>query len=412
MSDSLRVNGERLWDSIMHVAQIGATPAGGCNRQALTDGDSEVRKLFSRWCEEADLTVRVDEMGNQFARRAGRKDDLPPVLAGSHLDTQPTGGKFDGVFGVLGALEVVRTLNDADVMTDTPIEIVNWTNEEGARFSPAMVGSGVWCGEFDLAYGHGRADFDGVLLGDELKRIGYAGSTPCRPFPIKAAFEMHIEQGPILEDEELTIGVVTGVQGMHWYDITLVGDPVHAGPTPMDSRRDPMMGLHTILRRLYALADLNEPWARITFGCITAEPNSRNTVPEKLNLSVDLRHPDQAVLDQMTEAMRKIVGEESKRLGLESGVEEVWQSPPVQFADECISAVNKAVAMLGYPYQEMISGAGHDAVYLSRVAPTSMIFVPCEDGISHNEAENAKPSDLEAGCNVLLHAVLDRANSD
>lgn len=411
MSDSLRVNGKRLWDGIMRVAQIGATPAGGCNRQALTDGDRKVRELFSRWCEEAGLLMRVDEMGNQFARRAGDNDDLPPVLAGSHLDTQPTGGKFDGVFGVLGALEVVRTLNDAGVKTAAPIEIVNWTNEEGARFSPAMVGSGVWCGEFELAYGLGRADGDGASLGDELGRIGYAGSTPCRPFPIKAAFEMHIEQGPILEAEELTIGVVTGVQGMQWCDITLVGDPVHAGPTPMEARRDPMMGLHAILRRLYELAGSHSPWARITFGCISAAPNSRNTVPEKLTLSVDLRHPEQAVLDEMTEAMRRIVGEESDQLGLEAGVAEVWRSPPVQFAEDCVAAVNKAVAMLGYPHREMISGAGHDAVYLSRVAPTSMIFVPCEGGISHNEAENAKPSDLEAGCNVLLHAVLDRANS-
>lgn len=395
----------------MEIAKIGATPLGGSNRQALTDEDRVGRQLFTSWCEDAGLVVRVDQMGNMFARRGGEDDSLPPVVAGSHLDTQPTGGKFDGVFGVLAALEVVRTLNDAEITTKTPLEIVNWTNEEGARFSPAMIGSGVWCGEFDLAYGHGRTDKSGAPIGDELERIGYSGGEACKPFPIKAAFEMHIEQGPILENEGLTIGVVTGVQGMNWYDVTLVGDPVHAGPTPMDARRDPFMGLHRIMQRLYELANERGPWARVTFGDLKVEPGSRNTVPEKLTLAVDLRHPEQEVLDQLDAELRKIVKEEASLRSLESFVRDEWKSPAVVFDTECIAAVKNSVEMLGYPHCKMVSGAGHDAVYLSRVAPTSMIFVPCEGGISHNEAENATPADLEAGANVLLHAMLDRANS-
>lgn len=395
----------------MEIAKIGATPLGGSNRQALTDEDRVGRQLFTSWCEEAGLVVRVDQMGNMFARRGGEDDSLPAVVAGSHLDTQPTGGKFDGVFGVLAALEVVRTLNDAEITTKTPLEIVNWTNEEGARFSPAMIGSGVWCGEFDLAYGHGRTDKSGAPIGDELERIGYAGGEACKPFPIKAAFEMHIEQGPILENEGFTIGVVTGVQGMNWYDVTLVGDPVHAGPTPMDARRDPFMGLHLIMQRLYDLANERGPWARVTFGDLKVEPGSRNTVPEKLTLAVDLRHPEQKVLDQLDAELRKIVEEEALLRSLESSVRDEWKSPAVVFNTDCIAAVQNSVEMLGYPHCKMVSGAGHDAVYLSRVAPTSMIFVPCEGGISHNEAENATPADLEAGANVLLHAMLDRANS-
>lgn len=409
MTDSLRIDGGRLWHSLMEVAKIGATPRGGCNRQALTDGDRQVRQLFTRWCEAAGLTVRVDQMGNMFARRTGTNDDLPPVVAGSHLDTQPTGGKFDGVFGVLGALEVVRALNDAGVETTYPIEIVNWTNEEGARFPPAMVASGVWCGEFDLEYGYSRTDPDGLTLGDELKRIGYAGEAPCKPFPIKAAFEMHIEQGPILEAEGLSVGVVTGVQGMNWYDVVLGGDPVHAGPTPMEARRDPMMGLHAILRRLYELAEENKPWGRVTFGCIGVEPSSRNTVPETLTLTVDIRHPEQPVLEEMDRSLKIIVSEESAHLKLDGEVRDVWKSPAVAFDSACIAAVRSAAEMLGCGHRDIVSGAGHDSVYVSRVAPTSMIFVPCENGISHNEAENAKPEDLEAGCNVLLHAVLDQA---
>ncbi len=412
VTNSLRINGKRLWNAIMEVAQIGATPRGGCNRQALTDGDGHVRRLFREWCEQAGLVVRVDEMGNMFARRSGVNDDSPPVIAGSHLDTQPTGGKFDGVFGVLGALEVVRTLNDANIQTEAPLEIVNWTNEEGARFSPAMIGSGVWCGHFDLDYGYSREDQHGLKIGQELERLGLVGSEPCRPFPIRAAFEMHIEQGPVLENEGLTVGVVTGVQGMRWYDANLYGQPVHAGTTPMKVRRDPFMALHEILERLYQLAADLGPEARVTFGDVRATPGSRNTVPELLTLAVDLRHPEQNVLESLDSGMRTIVDDAAKRRGLESEVVDEWHSPAVAFDPACVVAVRSAVEMLGYPHRDMVSGAGHDAVYVSRVAPTSMIFVPCAGGISHNEAEAATPHDLEAGCNVLLHAMLQRANEE
>ncbi|BAN48169.1 Zn-dependent hydrolase [Metapseudomonas resinovorans] len=408
---SLRIDGERLWARLMEMARIGATAQGGCNRQALTDLDRAGRDLFVGWCREARCTVSVDRMGNIFARRAGLDDSLPPVLTGSHLDTQPTGGRFDGVYGVLAGLEVIQTLNDAGLRTRAPLEVAVWTNEEGARFSPAMIGSGVWAGAFDLAYGHGRTDRQGLSIGNELERIGYLGDQPASVRPLAAAFEVHIEQGPILEAEGLTVGVVTGVQGIRWYDLTLTGQPVHAGPTPMTVRRDPFMGLAGILPRLYRLAEEHGPWARVTFGDIRAEPGSRNTVPERLVLAVDLRHPEQAVLDRLDAAFRAIVAEEAERLRLAADIREEWHSPAVAFDADCVAAVQGAVEQLGYSHMPMCSGAGHDSVYLSRVAPTSMIFVPCKGGISHNEAEDAAPADLEAGANVLLHAMLRMAHS-
>lgn len=405
----VRINGQRLWQSLMAMAEIGATAKGGCNRQALTDEDKQGRDLFVSWCTKAGCTIRVDQMGNIFARRAGKNNDIPPVIAGSHLDTQPTGGKFDGVYGVLSGLEVIRSLNDAGIETDSPIEAVCWTNEEGARFSPAMIGSGVWAGEFDLDYAHSRSNKEGRSIVEELKRIGYIGNEDCKATNITAAFEVHIEQGPILENEKLQIGVLTGVQGMRWYDLIIEGQPCHAGPTPMEVRRDPFMGLHRILAGLYKLAEAYAPWARVTFGDIKAEPGSRNTVPEKLTVAVDMRHPDQKVLEAMDKAMREIVKHECDSLKLGGMIKDEWISPPIKFDNKCVNAVQQAVDLLGYSHMQMVSGAGHDSVYVSRVAPTSMIFVPCEKGLSHNEAENARLEDLEAGCNVLLHAMLDQA---
>lgn len=410
-SNTLCINGDRLWARLMEMARIGATAQGGCNRQALTDLDKAGRDLFVQWCRAAGCCISVDRMGNIFARRAGRDDVLPAVITGSHLDTQPTGGKFDGVYGVLAGLEVIESLNDAGIATEAPLEVVVWTNEEGARFSPAMIGSGVWAGAFDLGYGHSRADKLSLTIGEELARIDYLGEAPAEARPLKAAFEVHIEQGPILETENRQIGVVTGVQGIRWYDLTLTGQPVHAGPTPMTVRRDPFMGLAPILQRLYALAEAHGPWARVTFGDIRAEPGSRNTVPERLVVAVDLRHPEQSVLDELDAAFRRLVEEEATRLGLQSDIREEWHSPAVAFDPRCVDAVQQAVDALGYSHLRMCSGAGHDSVYIARVAPTSMIFVPCEQGISHNEAENAAPEDLEAGANVLLHAMLHMANS-
>ena len=407
MVKPLKINAQRLWDSLMLFAEIGATDKGGCNRQALTDLDKQARDLWVSWAEDAGCSIRIDTMGNIFARREGLKDDLPVVMTGSHIDTQPTGGKFDGVYGVLASLEVIRSLNDQGVQTNHPIEAVVWTNEEGARFSPAMIGSGVWSGAFSLDYGHARMDKDGKTIQEELRRIDYEGDTPCKPHPIKGFIELHIEQGPILENEALQIGILTGVQGMNWYDLTIKGQPVHAGPTPMENRFDPFMGLHKIINKMYEMTAEYEPWSRITFGDITAIPGARNTVPEKLILAVDLRHPDKDILAEMDKRFRQIAHQACEAAGLSCQVGVEWQSPAVVFDSGCIEAVRKATQDLGYLSKEMVSGAGHDAVYVSRVAPTSMIFVPCEKGISHNEAEYSKPGDIEAGCNVLMNAIVE-----
>ncbi|MAZ86943.1 MAG: Zn-dependent hydrolase [Cellvibrionaceae bacterium] len=404
------VNGERLWQTLMEMAKIGATENGGCNRQALTDLDKQGRDLFINWCEEAGCSIQVDEMGNIFARRAGRNNSLPAVLTGSHLDTQPTGGKFDGVYGVLAGLEVIRTLNDNDIETEAAIETAVWTNEEGARFSPAMVGSGVWAGNFERDAVYSKTDKQGLRFEDELRRIGYLGEQPAQARPLAAAFEVHIEQGPILEAEEKQIGVLTGVQGMNWYDITFTGEPCHAGPSPMESRKDPFMGLHRLLAALYQLAENNAPWSRVTFGDIKAEPGSYNTVPESLTICVDLRHPDQTTLNAMDAELRRLTKQIALECQLEYHIHQEWTSEAVSFDSQCVNAVRDAVKNLGYSHKEMVSGAGHDSVYLSQVVPTSMIFIPCEKGLSHNEAENAEPADVTAGANVLLQAMLSMAN--
>ena len=409
MIDALRIDGQRLWDSLMTMARIGATERGGCNRQALTDEDREGRDLFVSWCQQIGCDVKIDEVGNIFARREGAEPGAPPVIAGSHLDTQPTGGRFDGVYGVLAGLEVLRTLVDAGHVTRAPLEVVAWTNEEGARFAPAMLGSGVWAGHFDRDEVYDIRDKAGLSFREELERIGYLGGEPAKARELRAAFEVHIEQGPILEAEELQIGVLTGVQGARWYDLVIEGEPVHAGPTPMEQRRDPFMAALPLLEYCYQLAADNAPWGRATFGDIRAEPGSRNTVPERLVVNIDLRHPDREVLDDMDRRFQTRVQEVCSERNLSGRVDELWHMPVTEFDPDCVDAVRRATRSLGYSHMEMVSGAGHDSLYLAQVAPTGMIFVPCEEGISHNEAENAKPEDLEAGCNVLLHAMLDRA---
>lgn len=410
----ITINKQRLWSSLMSMAEIGATQLGGCNRQALTDLDQQGRDLFIRWAKEANCKIRYDQMGNLFIRREGTQPNAPVVLTGSHLDTQPTGGKFDGVYGVLAGLEVIRTLNDNHIETSHPIEVAAWTNEEGARFSPAMIGSGVFCGEFDLEYGWSRTDKTGVSIKQELSRLSMLGESPCQPFDIKAAFELHIEQGPLLEMAQKQIGIVKGVQGIRWYDLTLFGSPVHAGPTPMTSRCDPFAVLSPIVAELYQLAERFSPWARVTFGDIQALPGSRNTVPEKLVLAVDLRHPEADILSQMDQEFRDIVKRNCQQNNLSGEplqyqIDDEWFSPPVEFDGNCIDAVIKATDSFGYDAMEMFSGAGHDSVYVSKVAPTSMIFIPCEGGISHNEAENATIEDITAGANVLLGAMVEAA---
>ena len=405
----LRINGERLWKTLMTMSKIGATPRGGCNRLAMTDADKAGRDLFMRWCKQARCHFRIDEIGNLFARREGKYPELPPILIGSHLDTQPTGGKFDGVYGVLSGVEVVRILDENAIETDYPIEVVVWTNEEGVRFAPAMMGSGVWSGNFDLDKMYEVTDKDGLSLRSELERLGYKGRAPARSGPVRAAFEAHIEQGPILESAGVQIGIVTGVQGLRWYDLEIEGEPCHAGTSPMESRRDPVAGALPIMQQCYDLASRYAPWGRVTFGDIRTQPGSRNTVPEKLLVKIDIRHPDTAVLDRMDEVLRASVVRECESRGLKGAIEELWHMPAARFSEECISAVGQAAEHLRYSNMRIVSGAGHDSVHVASVAPAAMIFVPCERGISHNEAENAKPEDLAAGANILLHAVLNLA---
>jgi N-carbamoyl-L-amino-acid hydrolase len=408
----LQVNGARLWQSLMTMAEIGATTKGGVNRQTLTDDDKRGRDLFRRWCEDAGLAVTVDQMGSMFGHRRGRDADRPPVVLGSHLDSQPTGGKFDGALGVLAALEVVRTLNDHRTLTEAPLEVVNWTNEEGVRFPPAMVASGVFAGVFDLAFGLSRTDHDGRTLGAELQRIGYAGKQKVGHRPLGALFELHIEQGPILEAEGQRIGVVTGGQGTRWYDGEVIGAESHAGPTPMEARRDALRATAALLGEVYQIAHDQAPDGRATVGELRAWPGSRNTVPGRVAFTIDMRHPDGAVMDAMDHALREAFERaQGRATGLEFHLREIWYAPPVTFDPACVGAVRQAAARLGLSAREIVSGAGHDAVYMARVVPTAMIFVPCKDGISHNEAEYASPQACEDGANVLLHAALARANA-
>jgi beta-ureidopropionase / N-carbamoyl-L-amino-acid hydrolase len=404
---NLRIDAERLWASIMETAQIGATAKGGINRLTLTDLDREVRDWFVARCEEAGCTVSIDEVGNIAARRPGKNNSLPPIAIGSHLDTQPTGGKFDGVIGVLAGLEVLRTLNDAGYETAAPIEVINWTNEEGSRFAPAMLASGVFAGLFDRDYAYAREDREGKTFGAELERIGYKGAEPCGARKLGAFFELHIEQGPILEAEEQKIGIVTGVQGMRWYEITVTGMDCHAGSTPMHLRNDALVAAARMVQAVQAAGLAHAPHAVATVGLIEARPNSRNVIPGEVFFTIDFRHPEDATLAAMEaevkSAFEAILAEGKATMRFER----IWESPAVHFDPACVAAVENAAATLGLPARKIISGAGHDAANIARVAPTTMIFVPCEKGISHNEAEKAEPADVAAGADVLLRAVLE-----
>jgi beta-ureidopropionase / N-carbamoyl-L-amino-acid hydrolase len=406
----MRVNGERLWSSLMAMAQIGGTQRGGCNRQALTDEDKAGRDMFTQWARALGCTITVDEVGNIFAARAGEDDSLAPVLMGSHLDTQATGGRFDGVYGVMAGLEVLRTLSDHDFVTRRPIEVASWTNEEGCRFAPAMLGSGVVAGTYTLDYAYARTDKSGRSFREELERIGYLGPAPAQRRSFHAMFEAHIEQGPILESTGTTIGVVSGIQGAYWLDVTLEGLACHAGPTPMEMRRDPWRAAGPIIEGAFGLAAQNSPWGRATIGDIKAFPGSRNTVPERLVISVDLRHPDGEVLEAMLAAFRSQVQLAAARHGIDARIEQVWHMPPTAFDPRLIELIDDAAGALGLSRQRMVSGAGHDSLHTAQFAPTAMIFVPCAGGLSHNEAEQASPADLAAGANVLLHAALAAAN--
>jgi len=411
MKTNLTINGQRLWDSLMSLAEIGATAKGGVCRLTLTDLDKQARDLFIRWCKEAGATITVDSMGNIFARREGRDPTRPPVMTGSHIDTQPTGGKFDGAYGVMAGLEVLRSLHDMEVETEAPIEIAVWTNEEGARYAPAMTGSGVFAGVFDEAETKAKTDRDGIAFGAALQKIGYAGDAACGGRPVGAFFECHIEQGPILEAEGKTIGIVTGGQAQRWYEVTLTGQESHAGTTPMERRRDALLGAARLIDNVNHIGMTRLPSARATCGVIESYPGSRNTIPGRVFLTVEFRHPDEAELADMDATFRAQAARIAGEIGLALEIKEIWHFPATPFAPECVAAVREAAAARGYPHRDIISGAGHDALYMARVAPTAMIFVPCDDGISHNEIEAAKPEHIAAGCQVLLDAMIRRANA-
>jgi len=412
---TLAVNRDRLWDSLMTLAAIGATDKGGVCRLALTDLDRQARELFIRWAREAGCEIRIDGIGNIFARRAGLDPDRPAVATGSHIDTQPTGGKFDGNYGVLAGLEVVRTLNDAGLKTPAPLEICVWTNEEGSRFVPVMMGSGVYAGAFTLEHALAAVDAEGRVAGDELRAIGFAGDTPASVAGgaprFDAYFEAHIEQGPILEDADIVIGAVTGALGQRWYDVCVQGQEAHAGPTPMRLRRDALLAASGLIARVNEIAMGEQPNGRGTVGSMTVHPNSRNVIPGRVTFSVDFRHADDAGLQRMDDAFREAAAaaQRDARGGISISVEQVVYFPPVAFDPALVELVRQGAQRLGEVPLDIVSGAGHDAVHVASTAPTAMIFIPCKDGISHNEIEDATPEHLTAGANVLLHAMLQRA---
>ncbi|WP_281967627.1 Zn-dependent hydrolase [Roseovarius nanhaiticus] len=406
---NLKINGERLWDSLMEMAKIGPGVAGGNNRQTLTDADAEGRAMFQKWCEDAGCTMGLDTMGNMFATRAGSDPDALPVYVGSHLDTQPTGGKYDGVLGVLAGLELVRTLNDLDIKTKHPIVVTNWTNEEGTRFAPAMLSSGVFAGLHDEDWAKERTDRDGKRFGDELKRIGWEGDEPVGERKMKAFFELHIEQGPILEAEGKDIGVVTHGQGLDWTEVTITGKDAHTGSTPMPMRRNAGLGMARVLEKVDEIALAHGPSAVGAVGALEVYPNSRNVIPGKAVFTVDFRSPDIDVLAKMVGEMKEAAKAICEEMELDVSFEKVGGFDPVEFDKGCVTAIRSAAERLGYSHQDVISGAGHDACWINRVAPTAMVMCPCVDGLSHNEAEEITMEWARAGADVLLHAVVETA---
>jgi N-carbamoyl-L-amino-acid hydrolase len=403
---NLRTDPQRLWDSLMETAKIGATAKGGIRRLTLSEEDKRVRDWFRTASQEAGCTVGIDEVGNMFATRAGRLD-VPPICIGSHLDTQPTGGKFDGVLGVLAGLEALRTMQAADYQTNAPIMLVNWTNEEGSRFSPAMLASGVFAGVFTPDYARAQKDRDGNTFGDALDAIGYRGEEKAGAREIGAMFELHIEQGPILEDEGKMIGIVIGVQGIRWFEVTVTGQDAHTGATPMRLRKNALLGTARMIEAVDAIARAHAPDAVGTVGLVENRPNSRNVVPGEVFFCVDFRHPDDGVLDVMEAEFRAALPRVLEPLKLTWDEKRIWDSPAVTFAPDLIACVEHGAAKCGYASRRMVSGAGHDAAYVARVAPTTMIFVPCAGGLSHNELESTSFDECGAGAQVLLEAVLE-----
>ncbi|ASI61963.1 Zn-dependent hydrolase [Raoultella ornithinolytica] len=401
----IAINAERLWSTLNEMARIGATPAGGVTRLTLSDEDRQARDLLRQWAQEAGFPCAVDSMGNMFIRRAGKNPQLAPVLTGSHVDSQPLGGRYDGIYGVLAGLEALRTLNERGIETERDIVLVNWTNEEGARFAPAMLASGVWAGQFSEAFALARKDRDGISVGAALEAIGYRGERPTAAFPVHACYEVHIEQGPILEEEDVDIGLVHAAMGQRWFNVTLEGFSAHAGTTPMGSRRDALTAFAELALAVEQIGIAHNPDGRATIGMAQVIPGSRNVVPGSVECSVEFRHPQSSALEAMEQALRHAADTLARR-GVQAQIERIFDYAPIAFNAQCLARSEQAIQMLGYSARRMVSGAGHDTCYISKVAPASMIFIPCEKGISHNEAENILPTWAEKGANVLLHSVL------
>jgi N-carbamoyl-L-amino-acid hydrolase len=410
MAGNARIDGTRLWDSLMAMAEIGATPKGGVRRITLTEIDRAGRDRFKAWCEAAGLTVSVDSIGNMFARREGRNPNAAPVMLGSHLDSQPSGGKFDGALGVIAGLEVMRTLNDIGHVTERPLILVNWTDEEGTRFGHSLMGSGVWAGIYPEADAFGWADVEGTTVRSALDSIGYAGPQKAEPFPADAYFELHIEQGPILERENKAIGIVTGAQAQVWYDLVLEGRDSHAGTTPPSMRRDALVGAARIIELVHSMMAARGEDGRGTVGFLEVVPNSRNVVPGLVRFSVEFRHPDDAELDRLDHDFEPRAFELARGLGLKLTLNRLFKFKAQPFDPACVALVEQAAHRLGLSSRRIVSGAGHDAVYVARRVPTAMIFTPCRDGLSHNEEEHIEPGQAEAGGQVLFEAVVARAD--
>ena len=411
MLTNIKINEDRLWNSLNEMALIGATDKGGVNRQALTDLDQASRDLFIKWCKEENLTITIDQMGNIFARREGKNNNLPPIMSGSHLDTQPTGGRYDGALGVLSALEVVRTLNEFNYSTEAPIEIVMWTNEEGCRFPPAMTGSAVFSGLHDLSSALAIQDQEGVKLGSELERIKYNGSVACKSRPIAGFIEIHIEQGPILEMENKNIGVVTGAQAQKWYEVNITGMEAHAGPTPMEIRKDALVASSEVVLLVNSIGNNFQPGGCATCGVLEIANPSRNVIPGNCFLTIDFRHPDDDKLKKMDEKLRKTIKliEKDKKVKIE--IKQILELKSNSFNKSIINTIKDVTHKLKFTNKEIISGAGHDAVNINSIAPTAMIFIPCIDGISHNEIEDIHKEDAIRGAEVLLHSLVELANN-
>jgi N-carbamoyl-L-amino-acid hydrolase len=406
----LRVNGKRLQSALEQMAKIGATPGGGVQRLTLSDEDKTARDLFVKWLKELDLEITIDEMGSIFGRRPGKNNDLAPVMSGSHIDSQPKGGRFDGILGVMGALEVMRTLHENKVKTERPFVIVDWTNEEGSRFAPAMVASGVWAGALERDWVYNRTDINGKRFEDELIRIGYKGPAACKKFPVHCYYEYHIEQGPILEREGKKIGAPKGILCLHWYDVYLEGEANQVGPTPMEGRHDALCAAAEMILKVNALPDRMGGNLVATVGEIQNYPNSRNIIPDKVHFTVDIRSWDDDHALKAWELVRKDFGDIAARRGCPIRIEETWRVAHSPFDEKLVQGILDAADDLGFSSLHMVSGAGHDASYMNQVCPTAMIFVPSIGGRSHVEVENTTWEDCEAGTNVLLQVVLQSTN--